>query len=61
VPISEPTAPEGIVHVGNEWYFDEFAKNSGVSGLGLDDKTDATPQALPASDEKKKIMDLFKN
>ena len=61
VPITEPAAPEGMVHVGNEWYFDEFAKGAGVSGLGLDKKTDAEPQPLPAADEKKKILDLFKN
>jgi penicillin-binding protein 1A len=61
IPITEPAAPEGVVHVGNEWYFDEYAKGGGVSGLGLDKKTEAEPQPLPAADEKKKIMDLFKN
>lgn len=61
VPVSEPAAPEGVVHVGNEWYFDEFAKGAGVSGLGLDKKPDAEPQPLPVADEKKKILDLFKN
>jgi penicillin-binding protein 1A len=61
VPIAEPSAPEGLVHVGGEWYYDEFAKGAGVSGLGLDDKSEAAPQPLPAADEKKKIVDLFKN
>lgn len=61
VPVNEPAAPEGVVHVGGEWYFDEFAKGFGVSGLGLEAKTDTAPQALPAADEKKKILDLFKN
>ncbi len=62
VPVTEPAAPEGVVHVGGEWYYDEFAKGAGVSGLNLDDKADITqPQALPPSDEKKKILDLFKN
>ncbi len=65
VPIAEPAAPEGVVHVGGEWYFDEFSKGTGVSGLGLesktDTKTDTAPQPLPATDEKKKIIDLFKN
>jgi penicillin-binding protein 1A len=60
VPVSEQTAPEGIVHLGGEWYYDEFARGGGVSGLGLDEKPEA-PQALPAAEEKKKIMDLFKN
>ena len=61
VPVNEPTAPEGVVHVGGEWYFEEFANGSGVSGLGLEAQTEPALQALPAADEKKKILDLFKN
>jgi penicillin-binding protein 1A len=61
VPISEPAAPEGVVNVGGEWYYDEFARGAGVTGLGLDAKPAATPQSLPPTDEKKKIVDLFKN
>jgi penicillin-binding protein 1A len=60
VPIAEPVVPEGVVQVGGEWYFDEFARGAGVASLGLEDKPSDTPQALPAEDEKKKIMDLFK-
>ncbi len=60
VPIAEPVVPEGVVQVGGEWYFDEFARGAGVASLGLEDKPTDTPQALPAEDEKKKIMDLFK-
>jgi penicillin-binding protein 1A len=60
VPVSEPAAPEGVLHIGGEWFYDEFAKGAGISGLGLDEKPDAA-QALPAPDEKKKILDLFKN
>ncbi len=69
VPVMEPTAPEGVVHVGGEWYFDEFAKGSGVAGLGLgvgagaaqEEKIDATPKPPAPEEEKKKIMDFFKN
>src|SRR5512133_2164246 len=25
VPVREPSAPEGVVHVGGEWYYDEYA------------------------------------
>ena len=39
VPVMEPAAPEGVVHVGGEWYYDEYAKNSGVSGVGLEEQT----------------------
>jgi penicillin-binding protein 1A len=65
VPVSEPGAPEGVVHLGNEWFYDEYAKGNGVSTLGADDKSatgDAvSPQALPVPDEKKRILDLFRN
>ena len=64
VPVMEPSAPEGVVNVGGEWYFDEFAKGAGISSLGLNDKPGTSPAGtlvLPAADEKKKIIDLFKN
>lgn len=62
VPVMEPSAPEGIVNIGGEWYFDEFAKNAGVSSLQMDEKSEAPAhQALPPADEKKRILDLFKN
>jgi penicillin-binding protein 1A len=35
VPVMEPSAPEGVVNVGGEWYYDEFAPGKGVSSLGL--------------------------
>jgi len=48
--------------VGGEWFYDEYARNAGVRSLGLDTDADATStQALPPADEKKKILDLFKN
>jgi penicillin-binding protein 1A len=59
IPVTEPAAPEGVVHVGVEWYYDEFAKDGGVSTLSQDDK----PQSivLPPTEEKRRILDLFKN
>jgi penicillin-binding protein 1A len=35
IPVSVPTAPSGVVNVGGEWYYDEYAPGSGVSSLGL--------------------------
>jgi penicillin-binding protein 1A len=60
VPVMEFAAPEGVVHVDGEWYYDEFARGAGVTSLGLENKPEAT-QPLPAADEKKTIIDLFKN
>jgi penicillin-binding protein 1A len=60
VPVVEPTVPDGITRIGNEWYFEEFTKGSGVSGLKPEDKPE--PAHTPTvADEKKKIIDLFKN
>jgi penicillin-binding protein 1A len=61
---SEPAAPEGVVNRGGEWYFDEYTKGAGVSSLGLDGNaapaTSATPKPS-AEQERKSILDLFKN
>jgi penicillin-binding protein 1A len=58
VPVFEPTAPEGVVNVGGEWYYEEYARGSGVSSLGLEDKSAPGPdgqpakQAMPPADEE---------
>jgi len=57
VPVMEPEPPEGIVRLNNEWYFEEFAKNAGVGAVGAG----APHQAQPAAEEKKSILDLFRN
>lgn len=35
VPVMEPAAPEGLLNVGGEWYYEEFARGGGVGSLGL--------------------------
>ncbi len=63
LPINEPAAPAGVVHVNGDWYFDEFAGNAGVTRLGQDGKAGGpeTPMTLPRADEKRRILDLFRN
>lgn len=78
VPVSEPVAPEGVVNIAGEWFYDEYAKGSGISSVGLGARsasgTDATDpvtgqpvppgaaiQTPPPSDERRRILDLFKN
>ncbi|HEY4068423.1 MAG TPA: penicillin-binding protein 1A [Burkholderiaceae bacterium] len=56
VPVEQYPVPEGVVTVGDEVYFEEYARGAGVSSLGLEDKM---PQA-PDEDERKSILDLFK-
>jgi penicillin-binding protein 1A len=38
VPESEIGPTEGVVRVGGEWFFDEFAGEGGVKSLGLEDQ-----------------------
>ena len=63
VPVMEPDAPEGVIHSGGEWFYDEYVKGAGISSLGLHDKPGVTSGvlALPPADEKRRILDLFKN
>jgi len=88
VPVMQPSAPEGVVNVGGEWYYEEYARGAGVSNLGgtsvgepspngpggprpPEDKSllnsDGLPPSRPPtapsapSDERKSILDLFRN
>ncbi len=56
VPIEEPPAPEGVVNINGEWYYEEYTHGTGVTSVGLEDKL---PSA-PTEDERKSILDLFK-
>jgi penicillin-binding protein 1A len=65
VPVTEFSVPPGVVNSGGEWFYDEYAKGAGVTQLGLDSAT-ATPEGaevipLPPADERKKILDLFRD
>ena len=71
VPVTEYTAPEGVVNLNGEWYYDEYARGAGISSVGIQQSSGATDspapaseagiQVLPPSEEKKRILDLFKN
>jgi penicillin-binding protein 1A len=69
VPVTEYTAPTGVVNVGGEWYYDEYARNGGIPSLG-GDGTDGTsgsgpaplaPPTPPPVEERNRILDLFRN
>ena len=72
-PVVELTPPPGVIHVGNEWYFEEFGPGQGVRGLGLNDPwpgasptnspTPQTPEGAttPESEDRRNILDLFRN
>ena len=58
MPIMDAIAPEGVLYVNGDWYFEEFAKGNGVTSLGLGNEKGSS---LPEPDEKKRILDLFRN
>ena len=65
VPVMETTVPPGVVNVGGEWFYEEYARNAGVANLGLENRGTASstvaPQAPPPTEERNRILDLFRN
>jgi penicillin-binding protein 1A len=69
VPVSELPPPSGVVNVGGEWYFDDYAPGRGVASLGLDTAPVVPAEALtgapvaptPPPEERNRILDLFRN
>ncbi|MDM0056119.1 penicillin-binding protein 1A [Variovorax fucosicus] len=68
VPVAELPAPGGVVNVGGEWYFDDYAPGRSVASLGVDaapapaEALAGVPVSPPAPpEERNKILDLFRN
>ena len=67
VPVLQYTAPEGVVNVGGEWYYEEYARGSGVSSVGMEDSAasrngaSSDAHVQPPADEKRRILDMFRN
>ncbi|MFO1211509.1 MAG: penicillin-binding protein 1A [Paenacidovorax caeni] len=67
VPVAETAVPPGVVNVGGEWFYEEYARNAGVANLGLGDGGAATGGSAPgqvttpAPEERNRILDLFRN
>ena len=59
--------PAGVVNVGGEWFYEEFSRGSGggVSSLGMESRTEAVTNTAqpegPAPEERRRILDLFRN
>lgn len=62
IPVSEPPVPEGLVNVGGDWMYEEYARGGGISTLGTgNDGASKTPTASPPGEERNRILDLFRN
>ena len=48
--------PEGVVHIGSEWFYEESTQRSGISSVGLDENL---PKPTD-EEERKSILDMFK-
>jgi penicillin-binding protein 1A len=62
-PVVEAAVPDGVINMGGEWFYDEYAGRAGVSSLGMTNGENPNqPQVIPmpAADEKRKILDLFR-
>jgi penicillin-binding protein 1A len=72
VPVTDlsTTPPSGIVNVGGEWYYDDYAPGRGVASLGVEAAAPVAPvealTGVPVSppappEERNRILDLFRN
>jgi len=58
VPVTPLPVPAGVVFEGNDWFFQEFTRSTGVTSLGIEGR--GAEADTSADTEKKKILDLFK-
>ena len=63
VPVMEPDAPEGLVRLGNEWYYEEYTKGAGVNSVGAtggtshpEDSKSTRPGASPSPTAPAPVM-----
>jgi len=74
VPVTTYSAPPGVVNIGGEWYYEEYGPGNGVHGLGLADPWPGAPGGtpvdpngvpvpapLPPVENRRSILDLFRN
>ena len=65
-PLSELPGRPGLLNLGGDWYYEEFARGNGVTSLGVDGRgTDGAGLAagsgpLPPPEERRNILDLFR-
>jgi penicillin-binding protein 1A len=70
-PVVELPVPAGVVNIDGEWYYEEYARGAGISSMGIDGRPSGLPgatnplgapvQVMPPSDERRRILDLFRS
>ena len=69
MPVAETPVPAGVVNVGGEWYYDDYAPGRGVASLGIESGPPVPAEAMvgapvsptPPPEERNRILDLFRN
>ena len=67
LPVQEARPPEGLLNIAGDWIYEEFAHGAGVGSVGLGSTANgnggnAAPAAVaPTDEERRGILDLFKN
>ncbi len=56
LPIEQYAVPAGVVNVGDEWFYEEYARGAGVASVGLE----AKPPSPAIEEERNSILDLFR-
>ncbi len=57
IPVTDVPVPEGLVQVGSDWIFDEFANGRGIANVGMEERP--IPSA-PSAEERSSILDMFR-
>jgi penicillin-binding protein 1A len=70
-PVTEVPVPAGVINVNGEWFYEEYAGGAGISSVGIEGRPassstgmggqGAQTQVQPPTDERRRILDLFKN
>ena len=68
LPVQEARPPEGLLNIAGDWIYEELAHGAGVGSVGIDNggngngngKTSPAATA-PTDEERRGILDLFKN
>jgi len=61
VPVQEATPPEGLLNIAGDWIYEEFAHGAGVGSVGIETSNAVPAPTAPTEEERRGILDLFKN
>lgn len=60
-PVFKPQTPVGLVNIEGQWIYEENSNGRGISSLGVEEDIATTEIPLPPEEERRRILDLFRN